>query len=79
MTKLYAGLTDTERAVLAFNYRAKHNDLETARIQSTMRLISGIGDQRNKLSMDLRNINSHLSIRFLNPPIASYLPFIVGT
>ena len=36
LTKLYAGLTDTERAVIAFTYRAGHNDLEVARIESAM-------------------------------------------
>ena len=36
LTKLYAGLTDEERAVLAFTYRAGHNDLEVARIESAM-------------------------------------------
>ena len=43
MIKLYAGLTDKEKAVLAFTYRAQHNYLEVARIESAMAEQSFIG------------------------------------
>ena len=43
LTKLYAGLTDKEKAVIAFTYRAQRNDLETARIESAMAEQSFIG------------------------------------
>ena len=43
LIKLYAGLNDKERAVLAFTYRAGHNDLEVARIESAMAEQSFIG------------------------------------
>ena len=36
LIKLYAGLTDKERGKLAYAYSMKGNDLETARITSTM-------------------------------------------
>ena len=36
LTKLYAGLTDKEKAVIAFTYRTQHNHLEVARIESAM-------------------------------------------
>lgn len=36
LKKLYSGLTDAERAGLVFSYQSKNDDLEVARIQSTM-------------------------------------------
>lgn len=36
ITKLYAGLTDRERAALAFNYLTQENDMERKRIESAM-------------------------------------------
>lgn len=36
ISKIYAGLTDKERAVLAFTYTMKHDEVELARIASSM-------------------------------------------
>ena len=36
ITKLYTGLTDKERAALAFTYRAQHNAIEQGRIEAVM-------------------------------------------
>ena len=43
LIKLYAGLNDKERAVLAFTYRTQRNKLEVARIESAMAEQSFIG------------------------------------
>jgi len=36
IAKLYSGLTDKERAALAFNYAMQHNEVELCRIRSVM-------------------------------------------
>lgn len=36
ITKLYTGLTDKERAALAFTYRTQHNAIEQDRIEAAM-------------------------------------------
>lgn len=43
LVKLYAGLTDKERAVLAYSYIAKQNDIEHRRIESTMQMQNFVG------------------------------------
>ena len=58
LTKLYAGLTDKERAVIAFTYRAGHNDLETARIESAMsqQYFTGLPREYRRMTASLQSL-----------------------
>lgn len=79
MMKLYAGLTDTERAKLAFSYLAKDNDLERARIASVMpeQYFVGLPDGYRRMAINLSNLTLMYAVAYWQS-VAQCLVLLAG-
>lgn len=68
ITKMYQGLTDTERGKLAYHYLIERNDLERARIESTMteQHFIGLPASYRRTLMDLVGLSMFYAVVYWN-------------
>ncbi len=66
ITKLYIGLTDKERAALAFNYAMQHNEVELCRIRSAMPMqhFTGLPSEYRQGLYNLQNLAMLYAIEY---------------
>lgn len=79
VTKLYAGLTDKERATMAYTYLTKGNELERARIASVMpqEHFVGLPDGYRRIFINLNNLTMMYSIAYWQQ-VAQCLALLAG-